>query len=122
VSRHRPDRCVLDGFERQGGLTIVGALMQAFYWDCPGLEGRDGNWWNHVKGQIPALAQIGFNALWLPPASKAANIGGVSTGYDPYDYYDVGEFDQKGRRKTWFGSRQELLDLINEAHAHNMQV
>lgn len=33
----------------------------------------------------------GFTALWLPPASKAANIGGQSMGYDPYDYYDLGD-------------------------------
>jgi alpha-amylase len=25
-------------------------------------------------------------------------------GYDPYDYYDLGEFDQKGGAPTWFGS------------------
>lgn len=43
-------------------------------------------------------------------------------GYDPYDYYDLGEFDQKGGKPTWFGSKSELLDLIQTAHAHGMQV
>jgi alpha-amylase len=38
-------------------------------------------------------------------------------GYDPYDYYDLGEFDQKGGGPTWFGSKAELLDLIQSAHA-----
>ena len=38
-------------------------------------------------------------------------------GYDPYDYYDLGEFDQKGGAPTWFGSKSELLDLIQSAHA-----
>jgi alpha-amylase len=43
-------------------------------------------------------------------------------GYDPYDYYDLGEFDQKGSVKTWFGSRQELGDLIEAAHGHGLSV
>jgi alpha-amylase len=42
-------------------------------------------------------------------------------GYDPYDYYDLGEFDQKGGVPTWFGSKAELLDLIESAHALGLQ-
>ena len=40
----------------------------------------------------------------------------MSMGYDPYDYYDLGEIDQKGSVPTWFGSRSQLEQLINEAH------
>ena len=72
--------------------------------------------------KVPELQQAGFTALWLPPACKAANLGGPSMGYDPYDYYDLGDFDQKGRVKTWFGSQAELTALINAAHTANMQV
>jgi hypothetical protein len=43
-------------------------------------------------------------------------------GYDPYDYYDLGEFDQKGGAPNWFGSKAELLDLIQSAHALGLQV
>ena len=43
-------------------------------------------------------------------------------GYDPYDYYDLGEFDQKGGVPTWFGSKADLLDLIESAHALGLQV
>jgi len=60
--------------------------------------------------------------LWLPPANKAANISGPSMGYDPYDYYDLGDLEQKGSVKTWFGSRDELLDLIRTAHENQMEV
>jgi alpha-amylase len=51
---------------------------------------------------------------------KAANLAGPSMGYDPYDYYDLGEFDQKGSIPTWFGSRKELDDLIAAARAHGL--
>jgi alpha-amylase len=100
----------------------MGVLMQAFHWDCPRVDGREFDWWNFVRLKIPSLGQIGFTALWLPPAHKAANLGGPSMGYDPYDYYDLGEFDQKGRVQTWFGSKQALVELIATAHAHGLDV
>ena len=61
----------------------MGIIMQAFYWDCPRIEEKDYQWWNHVKDQIPSLKAAGFTALWLPPACKAANLAGPSMGYDP---------------------------------------
>jgi alpha-amylase len=100
----------------------MGVIMQAFYWDCPRLEGKEYQWWNHVNGEIPWLKAAGFTAIWLPPASKAANQGGPSMGYDPYDYYDLGDIDQKGSLKTWFGSKDELLTLIQTAHDNGMDV
>ncbi len=100
----------------------MGVIMQAFYWDCPRLENKEYQWWNHVKSKVPSLSKAGFTALWLPPASKAANIGGMSMGYDPYDYYDLGDIDQKGTVKTWFGSKSELTSLIRTAHDGKMQV
>ncbi len=98
----------------------MGVLMQAFYWDCPRAEGREHGWWDFVRERVPDLAREGFTALWLPPAGKAASW--ESMGYDPYDYYDLGEFDQKGGVPTWFGSKDELLALIGSAHAEGMQV
>jgi alpha-amylase len=100
----------------------MGVLFQAFYWNCPAQENQDGNWWNYLGSKVPELQQAGFTALWLPPACKAANTGGPSMGYDPYDYYDLGDVNQKGRIKTWFGSQAELTALINAAHTANMQV
>jgi alpha-amylase len=100
----------------------MGVLLQAFYWDCPKQEQCEFNWWNFVKTKIPSLKNAGFTAIWLPPASKAANIGGMSMGYDPYDFFDLGEFDQKGSVKTWFGSKEELIALIDTIHENNMQV
>jgi len=98
----------------------MGVLLQAFYWNCPELENQAFNWWNFVSAKIPELKQAGFTALWLPPASKAAS--NTSMGYDPYDYYDFGDIDQKGSAKTWFGSGEELKSLINVAHNANVQV
>lgn len=94
-----------------------GVLMQAFYWDCP----SGGTWWNTVKGKIAAWDAAGISAIWLPPASKADN-GAYSMGYDPFDYFDLGEYNQKGSTETRFGSKSELVSLINTAHNHNIDV
>jgi alpha-amylase len=98
----------------------MGVMMQAFYWDCPKLENTEYNWWSFVKHKISILKQAGFTALWLPPPSKASS--NPSMGYDVYDYFDLGEFDQKGSVRTWFGSKDELIELIKVAHENGIQV
>ncbi|MEP7382782.1 MAG: alpha-amylase family glycosyl hydrolase [Gemmatimonadota bacterium] len=98
----------------------MGVLMQAFYWDCPVREGVEHAWWGRVALELPALADTGITALWLPPVSKGMSARGM--GYDPYDYYDLGDFDQKGSIPTWFGSRQALDALIATAHAQGLDV
>jgi alpha-amylase len=94
--------------------------MQAFYWNCPSLEACEGKWLPTIQPQLSTLANDGFTAIWLPPSSKAAEWN--SMGYDPYDYFDLGEFNQKGNTQTWFGSKQDLLDFISAAHANSLSV
>lgn len=94
-----------------------GVMMQAFYWNVP----SGGNWWNTVASKIPAWSSAGIDAIWLPPANKALN-GPFSMGYDPYDYYDFGNFNQKGSTETRFGSKAELQALISAAHNKGINV
>lgn len=98
----------------------MGVLLQAFYWNCPSGEGREGSWWTFLSDRLPALRSAGFTALWLPPVQKASII--KSMGYDPYDYYDLGDFPQKGGTKTWFGNGAELRSLIQSAHNQRLDV
>ncbi len=82
----------------------MGVLMQSFYWDCPREDQQEFAWWNFVSTKLDEIRNAGFTALWLPPASKGSNIGGMSMGYDVYDYYDLGDFAQKsvtpGEKRT----------------------
>lgn len=96
----------------------MAVMMQAFYWDAPIYEKQEHNWWNFISERIEALANSKVNALWLPPISKAADHRG--NGYDPYDYWDLGDYDQKGGVKTLYGNRAELEALIKKAHEHNI--
>ncbi len=95
----------------------LGVMMQAFYWDVP----SGGTWWNTVKGKVQSWSDVGIDAIWLPPASKAQN-GAFSMGYDPFDYYDLGEYNQMGSVETRFGSKTELIDLINASHLAQLSV
>ncbi|MCO4293517.1 alpha-amylase [Solitalea sp. MAHUQ-68] len=92
-------------------------MMQAFYWDVP----AGGTWWNVVKGKVAAWNTAGFSSIWLPPASKAQN-GAFSMGYDPFDYYDFGQYNQMGSTETRFGSNTELTSLITTAHNNGLEV
>ena len=101
----------------------MGVIMQAFYDSCPGDMKQEFKWWSFLQTKIASLAKEGFTALWLPPANKAACIDSrTSMGYDPYDYYDLGEFDQCKGVATWFGTKDELVDLINIIHENGMSV
>lgn len=91
--------------------------MQYFHWYYP----ADGSLWKKITEDVAQLSKIGITALWLPPATKGA-IGGMAIGYDAYDLWDMGEFDQKGSVRTKYGTRQEYLDAINAAHANNISI
>ncbi|HUB60955.1 MAG TPA: alpha-amylase [Puia sp.] len=93
-----------------------GTMLQYFHWYYP----TDGSLWKKLKAESPRLAELGFTAVWLPPASKGTN-GTWSVGYDIYDLWDLGEFDQKNSVRTKYGTKQEYLDAIAAVHAAGMQ-
>ncbi len=92
-------------------------MIQFFHWYTPG----DGFLWKHAAEQAAYLADLGITAAWLPPAYKGAN-GGYSTGYDVYDLFDLGEFDQKGSRPTKYGDRDQFLAACQELKKHGVGV
>ena len=88
-----------------------GVILQYFEWYLP----CDHSLWKQVKKDAHALAEAGFTALWLPPATKGA-------GYAVYDTYDLGEFDQKGSIPTKYGTKDEYVAAVAEAKAAGLDV
>ncbi|KAH8827374.1 putative alpha-amylase [Flagelloscypha sp. PMI_526] len=86
-------------------------MIQAFEWYCTHKGG--GNHWNYVSDKLDRLDAMGVTAMWLPPPTKAANPH--STGYDIYDHWDLGEFDQKGAVGTNYGTKEQYIALIKKA-------
>ncbi|QBJ85210.1 alpha-amylase [Chryseobacterium gleum] len=92
-----------------------GVMIQFFHWYHPG------NLWNEFAEKAEYLKDLGFTAVWFPPANKCSlNMEG--RGYDVYDLYDLGEFDQKGSIPTRYGTKAEYLMAIEKAHKVGMSV
>ncbi|EME47027.1 glycoside hydrolase family 13 protein [Dothistroma septosporum NZE10] len=94
-------------------------IFQAFEWHTKSnppppheTRSRDSHW-NRLSRILPGLADLGVTSVWLPPGCKANSPQG--NGYDCYDLWDLGEFDQKWTRSTKWGSREELRDLVQTA-------
>ena len=91
-------------------------MFQGFEWYCP----DDGGFYRWMMTEIEKYQVIGITSIWLPPMSKATSNQDV--GYGIYDYYDLGEFEQKGSVRTKYGTKAELLALINKAHDLGLRV
>lgn len=92
-------------------------MIQFFHW----YYTEEGILWKHFESQCSHLSGLGFDKVWLPPATKGAS-GTRSVGYDPYDLFDLGEFDQKGTVRTKYGTKEDYLNAIAEAHQFNIEV
>lgn len=94
-------------------------LFQTFEWHTPSQPPAPDqthaptSHYARLAQLIPSLAQLGVNSVWLPPGCKANSAQG--NGYDCYDIWDLGEFDQKYARSTRWGSREELQDVMDTA-------
>ena len=84
-------------------------MMQGFEWYVP----PDQKHWQRLSKAVPGLKAIGVNTMWIPPGCKASSPEG--NGYDIYDLYDLGEFHQKGSRSTKWGSKEDLMHLVDRA-------
>lgn len=92
-------------------------MMQYFEWYLP----ENGLHWKRLAEQAAALKKAGINMVWLPPAYKGA-AGSSSIGYDVYDMYDLGEFDQKGTVATKYGTKEEYLRAVAQLQKNGIAV
>jgi len=102
---------------REATTPSTEVMLQAFYWDVP----AGGTWWDNINSKLDEWKASGVTALWLPVISKAES-GAFSMGYDPYDYFDFGQYNQKGTTETRFGSYTELKSLLANAKAKGFKL
>ena len=95
---------------------LNGVMIQYFEWNLA----DDGKHWERLKNDAAHLKEIGVSAVWIPPAYKGTFSGDV--GYGAYDLWDLGEFNQKGTVRTKYGTKEELIDAINELHKYGINV
>lgn len=92
-------------------------LIQYFHWYYNDGE----NLWRKAASRASALKESGITAVWFPPAYKSTE-GDASTGYDCYDLFDLGEFDQKNSIPTKYGTKDEYINAIRAIHEQGMMV
>ncbi|MBC7556902.1 MAG: alpha-amylase [Chryseobacterium sp.] len=92
-------------------------MIQFFHWYTDG----NSQLYEHIKNSADYLNDLGIDHVWFPPAYKSAG-GGYSVGYDPYDLFDLGEFDQKGSVPTKYGSKDQYLEAIKSLKEKNINV
>ncbi|WP_285058821.1 alpha-amylase [Pedobacter ginsengisoli] len=92
-------------------------MLQFFEWYYP----ADGSLWRFFASEARWLKDIGIDAVWLPPAHKGM-AGGQASGYDSYDLYDLGEFNQRGTVRTKYGTKQEYIDAVQAGKQAGLKV
>jgi glycosidase len=93
-----------------------GADGQAWRWDRWAQSGGDrfqGGTINGVKSKLDYLAGLGVTAIWLSPVFKQRGHLDTYHGYGLQNFLDV---DPR------FGSRADLVSLVQAAHARGMRV
>ncbi len=92
-------------------------MIQFFHWYSDG----DSQLYDHINDSATYLKDLGITAVWFPPAYKS-NGGGYSVGYDPYDLFDLGEFDQKGTVPTKYGTKEQYLKSCKTLQENGISV
>ena len=77
--------------------------------------------WKEIERRIPEVAEAGYTSLWLPNPCKGAS-GGFSVGYDPFDRFDLGDKNQSGTVATRYGTKADLLRLVEVAQRFGVRV
>ena len=94
-------------------------VLQAYWWDYWNTNYPNG-WANYLTELAPRIADMGIDAIWIPPTIK--NSGTNSVGYSPFDHYDLGDKFQKNSIKTRMGDKDELLRMVAVMHANGIDV
>jgi len=103
-----------------GSAAWPGVILQGFYIDVPSGGGKPW-WWDHLATKSHEYAGAGFTAVWIPCPLKGAT-GGYSSGYDPYDDYDLGSKNQNWTLPTHFGTREQLTRMVAMMRANGIEV
>jgi alpha-amylase len=92
-------------------------LIQYFHW----YYNDEQKLWQKAAAEAANLKDTGITGVWFPPAYKSTE-GDNSTGYDCYDLYDLGEFDQKNSIPTKYGTKEDYLKAIEALHDNDIMV
>jgi hypothetical protein len=76
--------------------------------------------WSDLTQKMPELAEAGYSSLWLPQPAKGSSVWSV--GYDIFDPFDLGDKNQQGTVATKYGTKAQLLQMVETAHRFGIRV
>jgi len=76
--------------------------------------------WSDLTQKMPEIAEAGYTSLWLPPPAKGSSV--FSVGYDQFDAFDLGDKNQAGTIPTKYGTKAQLLQMVQVAHQFGIRV
>lgn len=109
-------------------------ILQGFYWYIRNPQSEEEDYSNETEAESDLYDYIakvkaedfyndGFSHIWLPPSGKAFSPNtDYNAGYAVYDHYDLGEFDQMGRVRTKYGTKDKLIAAVNALHTRKIKV
>src|ERR1017187_2179758 len=108
----------------RGSASWIGCLLLSF----AALTGARGEAmlelfqmkWTDLTQKMPELAEAGYTGLWLPEPAKGGGV--LSVGYDLFDPFDLGDKNQNGTIPTKYGTKAELLQMVQTAHRFGIRV
>jgi glycosidase len=77
---------------------------------------HQGGTFSGVRAQLSYLEDLGVKAIWLSPVLKNSRPDQWKYNYHGYGAQNFISVDER------FGTEQELIDLVTEAHAHGLYV
>ncbi len=77
--------------------------------------------WADLTAKMPEIAEAGYDSLWVPNPAKGES-GSYSVGYDLFDPFDLGDKNQKGTIATQWGTKAQLLQMVQTAHRFGIRV
>jgi len=77
-------------------------------------------WYKNLSAKTQNGDLDRFTMIWMPPPQKSSS-GLQSVGYDPFDYYDLGTYNEKGSVETRYGSEAQLNTCIDSLRSRRIQ-
>ena len=79
--------------------------------------------WDDIERRVPDFFLAGYNAVWIPPVSKASF---QSPGYDPFDRFDLGKPPlltfSSSRKRTTYGTEATFRAMVDELHQAGAEI
>jgi alpha-amylase len=107
-----------DKFNRlfRADVSPTEVLFQSFGWDSK-VNGQGHVWYRNLQTKARELSEAGITHVWYPPVSRSV----AQQGYLPGDWYDLGEGEELGHNRTFYGNRQELISSIQEMKRYGIK-